>query len=215
MNPFGVPITEETLKAMARYVDRDITQVDCAREAMRLIHAEDKNLNALQHALDLKSSYGDGVSTMVLVYNATGNTVQLVDEQNKDWSGYVSHEQPPTTFQNGQWLAFIHVHPQGQAIGCEAARVFRTQNVNGDVRDFMVAWSLPWSTTPNSAYTEIREKDHFPQYWDYIKGLLEKAGRMSRDEDEYMESTASVGGYTTSEFIVVLKHKFPPLPDEN
>ena len=150
MNPFGLPITEETLKAMARYAGRDITQVDCAREAMRLIHAEDKNLSALQHALDLKSSYGDGVSTMVLVYNATGNTVELVDEQKMDWSGYVYHEQPPTTFQNGQWVAFLHVHPQGQSIGCEAARVFRSQNVNGDVRDFMVAWSLPWSATPNS-----------------------------------------------------------------
>lgn len=150
MNPFGVPITEETLKAMSRYVGRDITQVDCAREAVRLIHAEDKNLNALQHALDLKSSYGDGVSTMVLVYNATGSTVELVHGQNKDWSGYVNHEQPPTNFQNGQWLAFLHVHPQAQAIGCEAARVFRSRNVSGDVRDFMVAWSLPWGNTPNS-----------------------------------------------------------------
>ena len=65
------------------------------------------------------------------------------------------------------------------------------------------------------AYAEIREKDHFPPYWGYIKGLLEEAGRMSGDEDEYMESTASVGGYTTSEFVVVLKHKFAPLPNEN
>jgi hypothetical protein len=46
MSPFGAVITPETLKYMSKYYGREITQVDCAREAMRLIHAEDKNLQA-------------------------------------------------------------------------------------------------------------------------------------------------------------------------
>uniref|UniRef100_A0A0D3GIY6 Uncharacterized protein n=1 Tax=Oryza barthii TaxID=65489 RepID=A0A0D3GIY6_9ORYZ len=217
MSPFGVPITDETLEAMSRYAGKSITQVDRAREAMRLIHAEGKNLDALQHAVGLKASYGEGVSAMVLVYNATGAALELVDgEGSKDWFGYVYHEQPPASFQNGQWLAFLHVHPTAQLHGCEAARVFRGRDVDGQVRDFMVAWSLPWDATQNSAYTEVREKDHFPQYWDYIQEVkLEKAGKICTDQtDKNCASTVSVGGYTTCEFIAVLQHKFGPLPEE-
>lgn len=155
MSTFGVPITDETLEAMSRYAGKSISQVDRAREAMRLIHAEGKNLDALQHAVGLKASYGDGVSAMVLVYNATGAALELVDGEGgtMDWYGYVYHEQPPASFQNGQWLAFLHAHPTAQSIGCEAARVFRGRDVDGQVRDFMVAWSLPWSATQNSVST--------------------------------------------------------------
>ncbi|KAF2933295.1 hypothetical protein DAI22_04g072200 [Oryza sativa Japonica Group] len=218
MSTFGVPITDETLEAMSRYAGKSISQVDRAREAMRLIHAEGKNLDALQHALGLKASYGDGVSAMVLVYNATGAALELVDGEGgtMDWYGYVYHEQPPASFQNGQWLAFLHAHPTAQSIGCEAARVFRGRDVDGQVRDFMVAWSLPWSATQNSAYTEVREKDHFPNYWGYIKEeKLEKAGKICTDQtDKNCASTVSVGGCTSSEFIAVLQHKFGPLPEE-
>ncbi|KAA0869744.1 hypothetical protein EYC94_26240, partial [Enterobacter hormaechei] len=170
MNPFGVPITDETLKAMSRYKGKTITQEDRAREAMRLIHSEDKNLSALNHTLTLKSSYGDGVSTLCLLYNATGDTLEIVDDQKMDWlGGNVYKEEPPRSFDNGQWLAFLHAHPTSEAYGCEPAWVYRGKNIKGDVRDFMVAWSTPWGSTQNAAYTEVREKDHFPRYWGYIK----------------------------------------------
>lgn len=55
MNPFGEPITDETLKEMSRYRGKTITQEDRAREAIRLIHAQDKNIEALNHVLKLKS----------------------------------------------------------------------------------------------------------------------------------------------------------------
>lgn len=150
MNPFGVPISNETLKAMSRYKDKSITQEDRAREAIRLIHAEDKNLSALKHALKLKSDYGNGVSTLCLLYNATGDTLELVQDQKQDWLGYIYKEEPPSSFENGQWLAFLHAHPTSQAYGSEAARVYRGKNVKGDVRDFLVAWSTPWGSTQNS-----------------------------------------------------------------
>ncbi|BAF14339.1 Os04g0308300 [Oryza sativa Japonica Group] len=68
----------------------------------------------------------------------------------------------------------------------------------------------------SSAYTEVREKDHFPNYWGYIKEeKLEKAGKICTDQtDKNCASTVSVGGCTSSEFIAVLQHKFGPLPEE-
>lgn len=63
------------------------------------------------------------------------------------------------------------------------------------------------------AYTEVREKDHFPQYWSYIKGLLEKAEKITTDEtDKNCASAVGIGGLTSPEFIAILKHKFSPRP---
>jgi hypothetical protein len=146
MNPFGTPIGDETLQQMPRYRDRKTTQQDRAREALRLIHSEDKNLAALQHALDLKSSFGVGASAMVLIYNATGDTLEMVDEM--DWRGDIYHEHPPLSFENGQWISFLHV--RGMTFYSEAARVYRGHNIRGQVRDYMVAWSVPWDPSPTS-----------------------------------------------------------------
>lgn len=177
-----------------------------------MIHAEDKNLDALKYVLGLKADYGDGVTTLCLVYNATGDKLELASEI--DWLGYVYKQQPPRSFENGQWLAFLHAHPTSQAYGCEAARVYRGHNVKGEVRDFMVSWSTPWGTTQNSAYTEVREQDHFPDKWDYIKdNLLEKANKITRDNsDPDCKSAVSIGGVTSPEFIAILKHNFSPIP---
>lgn len=212
MNPFGIPITDQTLKQMSKYRGKEITQEDRAREAMRLIHAEDKNISALQHALDLKYSYGNGVATLCLIYNGTGNTVELVEEKN--WSGYIYKETPPKSFQNGQWLAFLHAHPTSQAVGSKSARVYRGKNIKGEVRDYMICWSTPWTTDQNSAYTEVREEDHFPQHWELISTLLNRAQKITLDDegDKYCSSAVSIGGITSPEFIAILKHKFSPFP---
>jgi hypothetical protein len=152
MSPFGAVITPETLKYMSKYQGREITQVDCAREAMRLIHAEDKNLKAEDSAWELKKKFGNGVSTMVLVYNATGASLSLVDD-GKDWMGSVYSSPIPDTFHNGQWIAFLHVKPGSLAQGSQAARVFRGRDVDGRTRDFVVAWYIPWDNIPTRVRT--------------------------------------------------------------
>ncbi|KAL9233990.1 hypothetical protein vseg_008917 [Gypsophila vaccaria] len=212
MNPFGAPITNITLTPMQRYRGKTITQEDRAREAMRLIQASNKNMDALQYALNLKKDYGNGVSTLILIYNATGEPLEFVEDQKMDWLGSVYKAEPPRSFDNGQWIAFLHVHPTALKLGSEGARVLRGKNMNGDVCDFMVSWFAPWDSTPqNSAYTEVRGKDHFAQHWNHIKtNLLEKGHRICKDESEHCSSTVSMGGLTTSEFIAVLKHNFSP-----
>jgi len=223
MNPFGKPITNETLMPMLRYRRRSgtITQEDRAREAMRLIQEDMKNMEALNHALDLKAEYGSGVSTLVLIYNATGDTLEIVKEQSMDWLGCVYKEETPHTFENGQWVSFLHVRPTGptaKELGSEGARVVRGKTIDGQVCDYLVAWFVPWlspallNTPKNAAYTEVREKDHYPQHWNYIKsGLLERGKKFAKDEShQYCSSTVSIGGHTTSELVVILKHKFSP-----
>lgn len=213
MTTFGVPITDETLQQMSQYRDRDrpVRQDDRAREAMRLIHAEGKNLSALQHVVDLKKAYGAGVAALVLVYNATGSRLDLVSSQ--DWSGYVYHEQPPSSFENGQWIAFLHGHPNAQAVGSEAARVYQGTNSADQVCDFLVSWSINWGGAQNSAYTEVRAQRNYARDWEYAKVFLEDAGKNTRDTDRFSTTTISVGGYTTSEVVAVLSSNFRPLAD--
>lgn len=148
MSVFGTPITDQTLKQMSRYKGKIITQEDRAREAIRLIQAEGKNISTLKYVLNLKTAYGDGVTTLCLIYNATGDVLELTVK--KDWLGYVYGQEPPRSFENGQWLAFLHAHPTSEAYGCEAARVYRGKNKEGEVRDFMFAWSTPWGRIENS-----------------------------------------------------------------
>ncbi|KMT03984.1 hypothetical protein BVRB_8g186900 [Beta vulgaris subsp. vulgaris] len=194
------------------YKGKIITQEDRAREAIRLIQAEGKNISTLKYVLNLKTAYGDGVTTLCLIYNATGDVLELTVK--KDWLGYVYGQEPPRSFENGQWLAFLHAHPTSEAYGCEAARVYRGKNKEGEVRDFMFAWSTPWGRIENSAYTEVREKDHFLQYWDYVKEQkLEKANKITKDEsDQYCASAVSIGGLTSPECIAIFRHKFSPMP---
>lgn len=213
MSPFGAVITPETLKYMSKYQGREITQVDCAREAMRLIHAEDKNLQAENSAWELKKKFGNGVSTMVLVYNATGASLSLVDD-GQDWMGSVYSSPIPDTFHNGQWIAFLHVKPGSLARGSQAARVFRGRDVDGRTRDFVVAWYIPWDNIPTRAYTEIGSENYFKTRWSSVKTSLGHSRRVTRAKDENCASTVSIGGYTTAFCIAVLQHQFQPLPEE-
>jgi hypothetical protein len=154
-NTFGLAITAETVRAMGRYDHKDtIDQVDCAREAMRLIHAEDKNLDALAYAWDLKGMYGNGKTSIVLVYNATGDRVTLGD--GRDWSGRIYGRQPPRDFQNGQWIAFLHVRSPSNPNELQAARVFRGRNVDGRPREFLVSWAIPLQGSQNNSVSFFR-----------------------------------------------------------
>ncbi|XP_037456024.1 23 kDa jasmonate-induced protein-like [Triticum dicoccoides] len=208
--PFGLPITEDTVGALSRYHGKKvITQDDCAREAMRLIHAEGKNLDALDHAWKLKENYGNGMSTLVLVYNATGARVTL--EQRHDWQGYVYRNQPPPSMHNGQWISFLHV---GTGTASRAGRVFRGRDKNGKIRDFVVAWFIPLNLQPTAAYTEIGDQDAFTGRWPYVGARLHTAKRITRASDHNCASTVSIDGYTTSQCIAVLQHNFEPIPSE-
>ncbi|KAK9681830.1 hypothetical protein RND81_10G030600 [Saponaria officinalis] len=203
MSAYGAPITDETLKRMSKYKGKTIGQQDRAREAMRMIQAESKNIKALNHALALKSDYGDGISTLCLIYNATGSKLELVSDLSQDWHGSVYKEESAQSFENGQWIAFLHTHPTG-FYGCEAARVYRGVNVVGDVRDYLVSWFIPYTGGANTVGSEDGARPNEQALLDATKVTIDET-------DEYCKSTVSIGGYSSAECIAVLQHKFEPL----
>lgn len=148
MNVFGTPVTNATLEAMPEYEGKEITRMDRAHVALNKMHTEDKDKNAREYVHNLKEEWGTGVSTLCLLYNATGDTITFVLEHN--WHGHVGPAPYPIQIANGQWGAFLHVKTSGAATGSSAAIVYRGKNNNDVGCDWMAAWSNPWNPASSS-----------------------------------------------------------------
>ncbi|GAV82716.1 hypothetical protein CFOL_v3_26167 [Cephalotus follicularis] len=71
-NVFGNPITDETLQSMTKYEKKQITRIDRVHEALNMKNAQSKDVNAQTYVENLDKQYGKGITTLCLVYNATG-----------------------------------------------------------------------------------------------------------------------------------------------
>nr|XP_028964041.1 23 kDa jasmonate-induced protein-like isoform X1 [Malus domestica] len=196
-NVFGNPITDETLKGMPEYADKQIGRLDRAYVALNMKNAAEKDFNARTHVEKLKEQYGDGVSTLCLVYNATGETIRYAYK--KDWYGHIGNAPYPPLIANGQWGAFLHVKTAGESSGSNAAVVYRGLNIVNEECDWMLSWSNPWDRTKsdNTVITEIRGLNHFESYWSLIYGYLEKGQAYSKDRWNGCVSIMSTGSDTS------------------
>ncbi|CAO1939507.1 unnamed protein product [Urochloa humidicola] len=198
---FGFPITRDTLIASGEYDDP--SQKDIADYAMRMINSNNRDVDAQQFVDNLKSRYGNGISTKCLIYNATGITLNLVTY--KDWYGNVYETSYPTVIHNGQWGAYLHV--KEGAKGSAGAVVYRSKLPNGsrDSCDWMFSWRIPL-TGSNRVYTEIRGEGHFPQHWNYIYNTkLNNSTRHSTDRNYGYVSTTTIGEASTANATAILQ----------
>ncbi|KAF3444316.1 hypothetical protein FNV43_RR14006 [Rhamnella rubrinervis] len=143
-NVFGNPITDVTLKGMSEYIGKTITRRDRAHVALAMKNSEGKDVDAQTYVENLKRQWGVGVSTLCLVYNATGDTITYI--WGTDWYGHIGPSPYPVKIQNGQW-----------------AVVYRGLNGDGESCDWMFGWANPWNRARrnNAAYTAIGEAGAF------------------------------------------------------
>lgn len=138
---------------MPGYTGKEITATDRFRAAMKMIDSDGKEFNAEKFVRDLKSTYGYGVSTLCLIYNATGGTLTHVC--NKNWEGHIGESPCPSKIENGQWGLFLHVHDTGSGTGSVAATVYRGENADGAVCEWVLAWYNTWKKWwPHGAASE-------------------------------------------------------------
>ncbi|KAK1271557.1 hypothetical protein QJS04_geneDACA013022 [Acorus gramineus] len=200
-NVFGNPITNSTLEGMPEYNGKTITRKDRAHVALNMKNAADKDVNARQYVENLKARWGTGVSTLCLLYNATGDTVTFVTSH--DWHGHIGPAPYPTEMANGQWGGFLHVKTSGAATGSSAAVVYHGMNGAGNGCDWMASWSNPWDRNRynNSAYTEIREAGHFDKtVWGVVSNKLNSSGLQHTDKWNGCLSTVTTGSDTSPIF---------------
>ncbi|GAV70216.1 hypothetical protein CFOL_v3_13714 [Cephalotus follicularis] len=206
-NVFGHAITNLSLAEMEAYDNNEdraheadacekkkITRKDRAYEALKAKNAHNKAKEAERYVESLKEQYGFGVSTLCMVYNATGDAIHHIDDH--DYVGHTWKSSYPPIIENGQWGVFLHVRPAAAFFsGSYAAVVYRGKNEAGNDCDWMFAWGTPFIGS-NHAFTRIREANHFAsnKYWDDISKWVAWAGPTDKDNWNGCSSMVSIGG---------------------
>lgn len=110
-NVFGTPVTYQTVQALPEYIGKKIGRKERAHVALNMKNAEGKDINARNYVENLKKQSGYGISSLCLVYSATGDTIRLV--ANKDWSGNIG----PIPNTDCKWAVGCHFACQNQWSG--------------------------------------------------------------------------------------------------
>ncbi|XP_074308998.1 23 kDa jasmonate-induced protein-like [Silene latifolia] len=216
-NPFGAVVDNYLLDRIAIYAEREKTQEDRAREAMNLRNDNGKSTNADEYAKLLKRAFGDGVSTHIVVYNATGDTLRLVAY--REVTGFIGRTPYPLVIGNGQWVAFLHVKPSSVRLGSTGFLVYRGKNASGQERDWLIGWNVPWKAfgTPNSTVLcDVGQLDSFQKNWNTLGGKLINSSRRDRVNKDGAIIDIDIGT-TTSPFcraILQTPHSSLPRSDD-
>ncbi|KNA19939.1 hypothetical protein SOVF_056860, partial [Spinacia oleracea] len=172
-NVFGTPITNHTLRAMPEYSDKkSITANDRSILALEMKNAEGKDINARNFLESLQARFGENVSTMCMIYNATGGSLTFVDAHN--WTGRVCESPYPMVILNGQWGVFLHGRYGHEEAGSEAAVVYHGINY-----DWLLSFSNRADITNNRVALKIYQSGKFQSTnWNTIKGSLDEGKLM-------------------------------------
>ncbi|XP_057957983.1 23 kDa jasmonate-induced protein-like [Malania oleifera] len=196
-NVFGTPINDEFIEGLPD-APKVITPEVRAQYAMDYINDGGKNFDAQTYVENLKDQYGIGDSCLATFYNATGGTISFVTDH--DYHGHIGPSPYPSRLENGQWGAFLHVHHTATPTGSSAAAVYNGKNADGDGRDWLMAWSIPFMGD-NRTYSEVRAAGHYTSsVWGIISRNMSNSERTSEDTWDGCFSRATIGEGTSPNF---------------
>jgi hypothetical protein len=199
----GSAITEDIVRQDPRYVNKKtITLSDIS--AYTLEQQSVNSTEALQKVNATKEEYGDGISALVRIYNASGEAVSWV--ATNDWHGHIGQYPVDDTIENGQWSIFLYVHTGGVAVGACGAVVYRASQAN-HYQDIFLGWESPYSGS-NSVYVESRETNHWPNVgsWSYMYNKIDDdAGSSSSDNWGVIKVAGQIGQSSSPvvDFVIV------------
>ncbi|RRT76261.1 hypothetical protein B296_00005554 [Ensete ventricosum] len=199
-NVFGDPITDETLEGDTEYAKK----LRKLRAAMALDTqmTGSKYESALKYVRDMKEKWGNGVSTLCLLYNATGEPLTL--HTTHDWYGHIYDQSPyPMQLGNGQWGAFFHVKRSATPDGSNAAAVYRGKNDVGEDTDSLLFWDNPWNKASYS--NKINQAGYYDNIdWGAIAVKGSNAGSQYRAAWKGCVSTVVIESGTTAKYEATL-----------
>lgn len=164
---FGTPVTEAMLRKMPEYQGKNlISQQDRAKVAMEKVNAEGKATDARNFLEKLQSRFGSKyVSTMCLIYNATGESMRFVCAY--DWKGRLCESAYPVIVANGQWGVFFHGQYYGDGAdvkNSKAGIVYSAFNNKACEKH----WFMGFSNSSTGSYNKVSplvELDFFFFYY--------------------------------------------------
>lgn len=196
----GKLIDNMDVKSYPRYKDQDITPYVLSQVALQQWTSVNSNGETLQQEAarklsSMKKDYGQGICTLVMIFNASGETLTFQDHQ--DWSGAWGKYTPDRTIGNGQVMIFLHTKTF-MFRGSEGSLIYR--GTSG--LDFLFAWDTPyWGS--NKVYVSDNVNDYWPnnESWDKVKSKLETSASSSFYDSNTNDSFsifAGIGEQNTS-----------------
>ncbi|XP_010667987.3 23 kDa jasmonate-induced protein [Beta vulgaris subsp. vulgaris] len=207
---FGTPITVATLRAMPEYQgSNSISQKDRAKVALEKMNAEGKAMDARNFLEKLQTRFaGSGdVSTMCMIYNATGETMTFVIA--RDWKGRVCESAYPMIVANGQWGVFLHGQYYNQDKNSRAGIVYSALNNQGNEKHWFMGFSNSTQGSYNQVYVEIREPGHYEQpeskgIWQALDTKLSKGNLVHQEKEGGGFTCASIGNTAEPVFEAIM-----------
>ncbi|RWW50803.1 hypothetical protein BHE74_00042898 [Ensete ventricosum] len=172
-NVLSDPITDETLEGDTEYAKK----LRKLRAAMALDTqmTGNKYESALKYVRDIKEKWGNGVSTLCLLYNATGEPLTL-----------------HTTHDCGV-----------RSSTSNAAAVYRGKNDVGEDTDSLLFWDNPWNKAFYS--NKINQAGYYDNIdWGAIAGKGSNAGSQYRAAWKGCVSTVVIESGTTAKYEATL-----------
>ncbi|KDQ07793.1 hypothetical protein BOTBODRAFT_48552 [Botryobasidium botryosum FD-172 SS1] len=202
--PFGPIIDNNYIRTLPEYQGKPDSALSAAdRGRVAMAKKKDYENEAIERLKKLKENYGNGVSTLVHVYNASGDRITLQGEHS--WRGSFYGGPPESFIENGQWGVFLHVKPTGAAVGSAGAVIYRTAGS----ADIFVGWQNPW----NTMYQPTCHGEASSRGWwwdkttkDHMLSVLddEATSTFLRSGSGYTVS-GKIGDSTTSQYEVVVE----------
>lgn len=153
--------------------ETDITQKDLAK----LAHEKWGSLStdATMLVNSQKKEEGDGVSTLIIIYNETGKKIKYKDHY--DTSGHTGKYPAERMIQNGEADCWVHFCYRGTWTGSCATYAY---DVDKD-KVVYFAWNGPFVGDRSVFCLSVTEKKFKGTSWKYTIGMAEKYGVQTFD----------------------------------
>lgn len=171
-----IPPQEPTLKDLADFTFERLNV--CQADAVRYVNG-------------MKQEYGNGVTTLVMIYNATGSRLILpAGFGTINWHGHLGKYTLDHEIQNGQWSVFLHTHSSGTAAGSSGGVEYTLPKMDTGVSDICVimCWDTPWNRSVHSNKIYVELDENWPDH-----------NALKKNLDEHQKtSTSNLNGFTVT-----------------
>ena len=194
----GNAITPNDVVADPRY--SHLEPEDVTRQLLSQYTMEQKaknDIEATKMINGIKQERGNGVSALVRIYNASGDTLTF-EKQGPNWHGHMFKYPPDNQILNGQWSVFLYVHTSGAATGAQSCVIYTIDNVGEDI---FMGWMVPWnqSAWSSTVYTEVNKRNQWPsvENWDSMKSKINHSSSSCKNSYNGSCSDATCGDVTS------------------
>lgn len=202
----GTPITTSS----PEFKGRDKTTITLAEMSdVAMAHINDQRDAARAQVDGYKARYGNGVSVLITIYNATGET--LVYHGEKRWSGQAEQYNAPSHIENGQWGTVLMVHPVGEAVGVNGAIVYNIGGRSSRIDYLVAGWEVPYTDmfgARNSTWCRVEDNDseYSKISWDTYQARINDGSLLRSTWKSYAyDTTCDLGNGSSPSLEVVVE----------